>query len=108
MSPKGIKRFCHSDVLNYEKIPFIIKTAARIGYNKARLSDGEPLVKCYVDNLVQIQQIIGLSEITDLSMTRNGMYLYKMATDLYNTRINLKFVGFSDRSSIYLARCSGT
>jgi GTP 3',8-cyclase len=105
--PKGIKRLCHS-VLSYEKIHFIIKTAARIGFNKVRLSGSKPLVKYHVDNLVQVQQIVGFSEVTDSSITSNGMYLNKMTTDLYNAELNLKSFGFSDRSSIYLVRCSGT
>jgi molybdenum cofactor biosynthesis enzyme MoaA len=70
MSPKGIKRFCHSDILSYGKILFIFKTATRIGFNMVLPTGGEPLVRGNVSDLAQ--QLTDILKIIDLSTTTNG------------------------------------
>ena len=90
MPLNGVEQFYHSEILSYEEIFLIVKTAAGIGFEKVRLTGGEPLVRRNVGELVK--KLAGISEIADLAMTTNGVYLDKMALDLYEaglTRINI-------------------
>ena len=70
MPPKGIKRFCHSNILSDGKILFIFKKAAEIGFNKVCLASGEPFVRGNISDLVE--RLADISKLTDLSMTTNG------------------------------------
>ena len=90
MPHKSIAQYAHSEILTYEEILRIVQTAVGIGFNKVRLTGGEPLVRRNVHELVQ--QLASFPEIEDLALTTNGVYLDQMADQLFNAglkRINI-------------------
>jgi len=90
MPNKGVVQYAHSEILTYEEILRIVQTAAEIGFNKVRLTGGEPLIRRGVHELVQ--QLAGIPEIDDLAMTTNGVYLNQTAEQLFHAglkRINI-------------------
>lgn len=90
MPQKGIAQYAHSEILTYEEIFRIVQTAAGIGFNKIRLTGGEPLVRRNVCDLVH--RLAGISEIQDLALTTNGVHLVQMADELFSAglkRINI-------------------
>jgi cyclic pyranopterin phosphate synthase len=80
MPEQGIKLKKPSVIMSYEKILAVIKTAVDMGFDKVRLTGGEPLVRKDITYL--IQQIKSTTGIRDLSLTTNGVYLAKMAHEL--------------------------
>ncbi|MCG6880700.1 MAG: GTP 3',8-cyclase MoaA [Deltaproteobacteria bacterium] len=90
MPHKGVVQYAHSEILTYEEILRIVQTAAKIGFNKVRLTGGEPLVRRGIHELVQ--RLSGIPEIDDLAMTTNGVYLDQTAERLFHAglkRINI-------------------
>ena len=90
MPHKGVAQYARSEILSYEEILRIVQTATEIGFNKVRLTGGEPLVRRDVHELVQ--QLASTPEIEDLAMTTNGVLLDQMAEGLFNAglkRINI-------------------
>jgi len=80
MPAEGVPPMHHEDILRYVEILEVVKTAVGFGINKVRITGGEPLVRKGVVDLVEM--IASIPEITDLSMTTNGILLAKYAHDL--------------------------
>ncbi|MEA1873325.1 MAG: radical SAM protein [Bacteroidota bacterium] len=80
MPPEGIQTFKHEDILSYEEMHDITVYLVEKGINKVRLTGGEPLVRQDIDKLVEM--LSAIPEITDLSMTTNGILLEKFAHKL--------------------------
>ena len=78
------------DLLSYEEITDVAQTAVGLGFNKVRLTGGEPLVRsCVVDLVGMLSRIEGLE---DLSMTTNGVLLDQYAVPLVKAglhRVNI-------------------
>ena len=73
MGPEGIVHKGHNDILSFEEIYKIAKTAVRLGIRKIRITGGEPLVRKDLHVLIRgLRAIPGLEEIT---LTTNGIYL---------------------------------
>ena len=72
MPAEGVKEKSHHEILIYEEIVKIIKTAQKIGVDKVRITGGEPLVRLGVEDLIAQLSKLGLK---DLSMTTNGVLL---------------------------------
>jgi len=81
MPPEGIEPKSHGEILSYEEIAEIVRSAASLGIGKVRLTGGEPLVRRGMTGLVRLlREIEGLDEI---SMTTNGILLTpEMAVEL--------------------------
>jgi cyclic pyranopterin phosphate synthase len=76
----GRGKLTMQDILTYEEIFTIARAAVSAGVTKIRLTGGEPLMR---KNMLQFCRLLsGLAEITDLSLTTNGVLLEKMAADL--------------------------
>jgi cyclic pyranopterin phosphate synthase len=90
MPKEGVSAIGHNDILTYEEILRVIKTAVQTGIVKVRVTGGEPLVrKGIVDFLASLKQIDGLKDIT---LTTNGILLENFAERLFNAgirRINI-------------------
>ncbi len=70
----------HEEILRYEEILTIVKTAVDLGVRKVRITGGEPLLrKGVVDFIAKLAKIEG---ITDLSLTTNGYLLVDLADKL--------------------------
>ncbi|OGB90451.1 hypothetical protein A2625_00685 [candidate division WOR-1 bacterium RIFCSPHIGHO2_01_FULL_53_15] len=80
MPAEGIALKTHAEILSYEEIVEICKTAVGLGINKIRLTGGEPLVRRDICELVfGIANIPGLQ---DLALTTNGVHLKALAFNL--------------------------
>lgn len=80
MPAQGVEQLSHSDILSFEEIEDVVKTAVQYGVDKVRLTGGEPLVrKGIVDLFAHIAAIPG---ITDLALTTNGTLLEQFAEPL--------------------------
>lgn len=80
MPEEGITQIDHSEILSFEEIASFTRIAATKGFNKVRITGGEPLVRKGVVELVSM--ISNIEGITDLSMTTNGVLLGKYAKEL--------------------------
>ncbi len=90
MPKEGVSVMGHDDILRYEEILRVIRTAMRLGIVKVRVTGGEPLVRRGVIGfLSSLRSIEGLQ---DVSLTTNGVLLESMAADLFQAgikRINI-------------------
>jgi cyclic pyranopterin phosphate synthase len=69
-----------ADILTYEELFAIARAAVAAGVTKIRLTGGEPLMR---KNVLEFCRMLAtLPEITDLTMTTNGVLLESMAADL--------------------------
>lgn len=85
--PEVLRR---EDLLSYEEITDFARTAVDLGFNKIRLTGGEPLVRSNVVELVEM--LSGIKGLEDLAMTTNGVLLEKYAEPLKNAglqRVNV-------------------
>lgn len=90
MPREGIKLLKHSDILSFEEIVDITKTAVDMGITKVRLTGGEPLVRRGIINLVET--IAAINGITDFAMTTNAALLAQYAQSLADAglhRVNI-------------------
>ena len=91
MPEKGTEFHSHADVLNDEELVRVVQVFARLGFDRVRLTGGEPTVRPNLVSLVeQIGQTPGINEI---AMTTNAMLLEKLAEPL--ARAGLKRVNIS-------------
>ncbi len=73
MPEEGVSLKSHDEILPYEAIGRIARAAAGLGFDKVRLTGGEPLVRRNIEELVSmLGRIEGLK---DISMTTNGSLL---------------------------------
>ncbi|HNS16484.1 MAG TPA: radical SAM protein [Bacteroidales bacterium] len=90
MPEEGIIPLKHTDILSYEEIMEVVKVAVKYEIDKIRITGGEPLVRKGVVSL--ISWISALKEITDLSLTTNGILLEAFALPLRDAglhRVNI-------------------
>ena len=80
MPEEGVELVSHDDILSFEEIAVFVRVAAEMGFNKVRLTGGEPLVR--EDLPVLVAMLSSVEAITDLSMTTNGVLLSCFARDL--------------------------
>jgi cyclic pyranopterin phosphate synthase len=80
MPPEGVPFKSHEEMLSYEEMALFVRSAARLGITKVRLTGGEPLVRKGVADLVGM--IRAIPEITDISLTTNGVLLPRFAGEL--------------------------
>ena len=80
MPAEGVPFILHERILRYEQIGSICQTAAKMGFDKIRLTGGEPLVRKGIVELVSI--IRKIQGIETLSMTTNGTLLAPLAAEL--------------------------
>ena len=80
MPAEGVAKLCHDDILSYEELFQIARSAVALGIEKIRVTGGEPLVrKGIIDFLAQLAVIPGLKQLV---LTTNGLCLEEMAEDL--------------------------
>jgi cyclic pyranopterin phosphate synthase len=77
MPAEGIRLISHQDILTYDEIIEVVRTAVDFGVNKVRITGGEPLVRKGIANLVE--QLALIPGIMDLAMTTNGILLAEYA-----------------------------
>jgi cyclic pyranopterin phosphate synthase len=80
MPAGGIPLLKHADILSYEEMLFLAKTAVASGIEKIRVTGGEPLLrKGIIPFLTRLSAIPGLRQLV---LTTNGLLLDEMAESL--------------------------
>lgn len=80
MPAQGIPLLTHGDILSYEDLLTVAKTAVAVGIEKIRVTGGEPLVRRgIVPFLARLAAIPGLRQLV---LTTNGLQLVEMAESL--------------------------
>jgi len=90
MPKEGISRIGHDDILRYEEMLRIIRIATGEGITKVRITGGEPLIRRGVAEFIASLRTI--PELTDVSLTTNGILLETYAERLFAAgmrRINI-------------------
>ena len=90
MPEGGIDLKSHNDIMSYEDIYNVTKTASKLGINKVRITGGEPLARLNIHELISMINSIDL--IDEISMTTNAVYLAKKAKQLKSNgldRVNI-------------------
>jgi cyclic pyranopterin phosphate synthase len=90
MPKEGFSRIGHDDILRYEEILRIVRIAAGMGISKVRITGGEPLVRRGVVEFISSLRTV--RELTDVSLTTNGVLLEGCAERLFTAgirRINI-------------------
>ena len=106
MPQEGIELLKHSDILSFEEIIEVTKTAVDMGIIKIRLTGGEPLVRRGILNLVKA--IGTIKGIEDFAMTTNGILLAQHAQALADTglkRVNVSLDTINPDRYRQLTRC---
>jgi cyclic pyranopterin phosphate synthase len=90
MPKEGVSVVGHYDILRYEEILRVVRTAMGVGVVKVRVTGGEPLVRRGV--LKFIASLKSIEGLQDVSLTTNGVLLEPMAEDIFRAglrRINV-------------------
>jgi cyclic pyranopterin phosphate synthase len=86
MPEKGIKLLRHKDILSYEEIASFTRIAVGNGFDKVRITGGEPLTRKNIVYLIQL--LANIDGIKDLSLTTNGILLSEFAKPLKDAGLN--------------------
>lgn len=73
MPEHGIQLVRHEDILSFEEIIEVTRTAVDMGVSKIRLTGGEPLVRRGIVDLVR--SLAHVEGVKDFAMTTNGVLL---------------------------------
>lgn len=98
MPSEGVKPVEHRSILRYEEIIRIVRSAARLGVRKVRITGGEPLVRKNLPSLVA--SLNSIEGIEDISLTTNGLLLKKLARPLAEAglrRVNISLDSLDPR-----------
>jgi len=80
MPEEGVSLLNHRDLLTYEEILQVARAAIELGFDKLRITGGEPLVRRDIVTLVAM--LARLDGVADLAMTTNGTLLADLAGPL--------------------------
>ena len=80
MPADGIPLLPHGDILTYEELFVIARTAVSLGIEKIRVTGGEPLVRKEI--LGFLSRLAGIPGLRQLVLTTNGLLLQEMAEPL--------------------------
>ncbi len=99
MPEEGVPLLPAEDILSFEEIVDVARTAINLGIIRIRLTGGEPLVRRNVAVLVRMLASIG--RLADLSMTTNGQLLDQQAEALASAglqRVNVSLDAINARA----------
>lgn len=106
MGEEGIELIPHADILTYEEIMEVVAAGVSLGITKIRITGGEPLVR---KNLIDlISQIAAIPQVTDLSMTTNGVLLPQYSAALKKAglqRVNISLDSLNSKVYHAITRC---
>ena len=80
MPPEGVTLLRPEDILSFEEIVEVARSAVGLGVSKIRLTGGEPLVRRKIDRLVRM--LAAIDGVDDLAMTTNSLLLDQHAVAL--------------------------
>lgn len=86
MPESGIHWTSHDEILSYEEILQLVRLFAQLGFDRIRLTGGEPLVRKDLSTLVSsIKQISGINWV---GLTTNGILLEEQLPDLVSAGLD--------------------
>ena len=86
MPEGGVALLSHDDILSFEEILEVTRTAVQMGIDKVRLTGGEPLVRRNIVTLTSM--VAGVPGIRDYAMTTNGLLLAELARPLFEAGLH--------------------
>ena len=104
-SDGDIAHLRHEDILSYEEIERVTRAAAEMGVSHVRLTGGEPLVRPYLSNLIEL--LTAVPGIDDISLTTNGTLLAAQAEKLRAAGLRRINVSLDSLKSERFARITG-
>ena len=105
MPETGMQLLKYEDILSYEEITHVVKTAVKLGIDKIRITGGEPLVRKDIVKLISM--IANIKGIKNLAMTTNGILLEQFAQPLAKAglqRINISLDTVNPKKFTELSR----
>ncbi|MGE6259628.1 GTP 3',8-cyclase MoaA [Heyndrickxia sporothermodurans] len=88
---------CKDQLLSFNEIERLAKLFVELGVKKIRLTGGEPLLRQNIADL--IKELININGLSDIGLTTNGIFLPKIAKELYKTglrRLNISLDALND------------
>ncbi|MCG6892525.1 MAG: GTP 3',8-cyclase MoaA [Desulfobacteraceae bacterium] len=73
MPGQPISRLSHDEILRYEEILRIVRTAVALGVRKVRVTGGDPLVRRGIGGF--LRSLSGISGLEEVTLTTNGLLL---------------------------------
>ena len=108
MPESGVAKLRHEDILAIEEIEEIVRSAARLGITKVRVTGGEPLVR---RGIVEIcRRVAAAPGIGEACLTTNGILLPKFAGELRQAgikRLNVNLVSLDPETYRSVTRGGG-
>ena len=80
MPAEGVCKREHREMLSFEELSEIVRTAVSLGVSKVRLTGGEPLVRRGIVDLCR--SLRAINGVRELAMTTNGALLPQYAAEL--------------------------
>lgn len=80
MPEDGVQLISHDDLLSFEEIRDVVRAAVEQGFDKVRLTGGEPLLRRGIVNLVEM--LAKVDGVRELAMSTNGTLLAEHAQSL--------------------------
>lgn len=80
MPAEGVPLLPHGEILSYEELHLVARTAVTLGIEKIRVTGGEPLVRRGI--LGFLSRLAGIPGLRQLVLTTNGLLLEEMAEPL--------------------------
>ncbi len=105
MPEEGMTWLPHEEVLNYEEITRVVRITTELGFTSYHLTGGEPLLRKDLHRLVG--QMVEVQPGMDLALTTNGVFLPKMARDLYAAglrRVNISLDSMDAGKFLFMTR----
>ena len=85
MPVDGVRLLPHDEILSYEELFLVARTAVSLGIEKIRVTGGEPLVRKEI--LGFLSRLAGIAGLRQLVLTTNGLLLDEMAVPLRNAGV---------------------
>jgi len=108
MPDSGIEWVPHDQIMTYEDLYRTLKICIARGVEKVRITGGEPLVRKGIINF--IEQLNMISDLSDLSLTTNGILLGPMAHELKQAglrRVNVSLDTLDKKKFSYITKVDG-
>lgn len=106
--PETVRFLPRAEILTYEEIERFVQVVAPMGFNKLRVTGGEPLVRAELPRLIEM--LAAVPGIRDIALTTNGILLTGQAQALKDAglgRLNISLDGLSEETFRKISRREG-
>ena len=101
MPPEGLEWLQRDEILTFEETARVVRLLASMGVEEVRLTGGEPLARR--DLPVLVSMLSEIPEVTDLSLTTNGVLLDRFAGPLVDAGLRRLNVSLDSLSHVRFA-----